>query len=74
MQNTMHRQFIVGSPLSFHFNPIEHITKIKSNIVSIENPLYTEHEYQTLPRFIIYEKLVVVPKINDLIRLKKIRG
>ena len=53
MQNTMHEQFIVGSPLSFHLNPIEHTTKTKSNIVSIEKPLYTEHEYQALPRFLI---------------------
>ena len=44
---------------------------MKSNIVPIENPLFTEHEYQTLSRFIIYEKLVVVPKINNLIRQKK---
>ena len=28
MRNTMHGQFIVGSPLSFHLNPIEHTTKI----------------------------------------------
>ena len=34
---------ILGSPLSFHLNPIEHITKIKSNIVPIENLLYTEY-------------------------------
>ena len=38
MRNTTHGQFIVGSPLSFHLNPIEHTTKIKSNIVSIEYP------------------------------------
>ena len=38
-----------------HLNPIEHKTKIKSNIVSIEKPLYTEHEYQALPRFFINE-------------------
>ena len=37
----MHGQFIVGSPLSFHGNSIEHTTKIKSNIVSIEKLLYT---------------------------------
>ena len=49
MRNTTHEQFIVASPLSFHLNPIEHTTKIKSNLVSIENPLYTEREYQALP-------------------------
>ena len=38
MRSTMHGQFIVGSPLSFHLNPMEHTTKIKSNIVSIKNP------------------------------------
>ena len=62
MQNTMHGQFIVGSPLSFHLNPIEHATKIKSNIVSVENSLYTEHKYQALPRCFINEKLAIVPK------------
>ena len=36
----MHGQFILGSPLSFHRNSIEHTTKVKSNIVSIEKPLY----------------------------------
>ena len=45
IRNTMHKQFIEASPPSFHINPIEHTTKIKSNIGSIENPLYTEHEY-----------------------------
>ena len=58
----MHGQFIVGSPLLFRLNPIEHTTKIKFNRVSIENPLYTEHEYQALPKFFIDEKLAIVPK------------
>ena len=51
MRNTMHGQLIVGFPLSFHLNPIEHTTKIKSNIVSLEKRLCTEHEYQALSRF-----------------------
>ena len=38
MRNTVHGQFIVGCPLSFYLNPMEHTTKIKSNIVSIKNP------------------------------------
>ena len=62
MRNTMHGQFIVGSALSFHLNPIELITKIKSNTVSFENPLYIEHKYQALPGFFIDEKLPIVPK------------
>ena len=62
MQNTMHGQFVVGSPLSFHLNPIEHATKIKSNIVSIEKALHTEHKYQAFPRFFIDEKLAIFPK------------
>ena len=62
IRNTTYGRFIVGSPLSFHLNSIENTTKIKSNIVSIENPLYTEHEYQALPRFFIDEKLAIVPK------------
>ena len=41
MQNATHGQSIVSSRLSFHPKPIEHKTKIKSNIVSIEKPLYT---------------------------------
>ena len=41
---------------------MEHTTKIKSNIVSIENLLCKEHEYQALPRFFIDEKLAIVPK------------
>ena len=62
MQNTMHGPFIVGSLLSFCFNPIEHATKIKSNMVSTEKPLYTEHEYQALSWVFIDEKLPIVPK------------
>ena len=62
MRNTIHGQFIVGFPLSFQLNPIEHTTKVKSNIVSIENPLLTEHEYQALPGFFLDEKLAIVPK------------
>ena len=58
----MHGQFIVGFPLSFHLNPIEHTSKIKSNIVPIEKHLYTEHEYQALPKFFMDEKLAIVPK------------
>ena len=64
--NTMHRQFIVGFPLSFYLNPIEHKTKIKSNAVSIENYQYTEYVYQALPRFFIDEELAIVPKIWQL--------
>ena len=41
---------------------MEHTTKINSNIVSIENLLYTEHEYQILPRFFIDEKLAIFRK------------
>ena len=66
MRNTRHGQFIVCSALSFHLNPIEHTTKIKSNMVSIEKPLYKEHEYQVLPRFFIDEKVAVVPKNWEL--------
>ena len=58
----MHGQFIIGSPLSFDVNPMEHGTKIKSDIVSAWKPLCTEHEYQALPRFFIDEKLAIVPK------------
>ena len=61
VRNAMHGLFIVGSPLSFRLNPTEHTTKIKSNIVSIEKTLYTEHGYQVLPRFVIYQKLAIVP-------------
>ena len=62
MPNIIYGQFIAGSPLSFHLNPIEHETKIKSNIVSIAKPLYTKHEYQALPRFFVDEKLAIVSK------------
>ena len=66
MRNTMHGQLIVGSLLSFDLNPIEHTSKIKSNIVSLEKPLCTEHEYQALSRFFIDEKLAIVPKNGQL--------
>ena len=66
MRNTMHGQLIVGSPLSFYLNPIEHTTKIKSNIASLEKPLCTEHEDQALSRFFIDEKLAIVPKNGQL--------
>ena len=49
-------------PIILSYNPREHTTKIKSNIVSSENNLYTEHEYQTLQSFFVDEKLVVVTK------------
>ena len=55
MRDGMDGHFLVGS---FNLNPIEHATKIKSNIISIEKPPYTEHEYQLLPRLFIDEKLV----------------
>ena len=47
MQNAMHGQFMVSSPLSFHLNLVERTT----NIVSVEKPLYTKHKYssQKLP-------------------------
>ena len=41
----MHGQFIIGFPLSFDVNLIEHATKIKSDILSTWKPLCTEHEY-----------------------------
>ena len=63
MLNTMPRQFIAVFLLSFHLNPTEYTTKIISNAVSVENYLYTEYEYQALPRFFIDEKLAIVPKI-----------
>ena len=72
IRNTTYGRFIVGSPLSFHLNSIENTTKIKSNIVSTENPLYTEHEYQALPRFFIDEKLAIVPKNWQLNSSEKI--
>ena len=58
----MHGQFIVGFPLSFHRNPMEHSTNIKSNIVSIENPLYREYEYQAFSKMLIDKNLAIVPK------------
>ena len=74
MRNIMHGRFIVGSPQSFHLNPIEHTTKAKSNVVSIENSLYTEHEYQVLPKFFIDEKLAIVLKNWQLTSSKTILG
>ena len=69
MRNAMHGQFIVGSPLLFHLNPIEHTTKIKSNIIPTEKPLYTEHEYINNMKSLLY-----FPKIDKLIRVKKLLG
>jgi len=48
-RNTPYGQFLIGSPLSFHLNPIEHTTKVKTNIVTIDNPCYSEHEFKELP-------------------------
>ena len=69
MRNIMHGRFIVGSPQSFHLNPIEHTTKAKSNVVSIENSLY-----QVLPKFFIDEKLAIVLKNWQLTSSKTILG
>ena len=58
----MHGKLILDSTLSFHLNPIEHTTKIKSSAVSIKSAMYTEHEYQALPSFCLDGKFAVVPK------------
>ena len=55
IRNKMHEQFIVGSTLSFHLNPIAHTTKVKFNTVS-------EYECQVLPRFFIDDKRAIDPK------------
>ena len=34
-RNTAYGQYLIGSPLSFHLNPIEHTTKIKTNIIDV---------------------------------------
>ena len=62
MRKKMHGQFIAGFPLSFHRNPMEHSTKIKSNIVSIENPVYREYKYQAFSKMLIDRNLAIVPK------------
>ena len=65
MRKKIHGQFIVAYyiiPLSFHRNPMEHSSKIKSNIVSIENPLYREYEYEAFSKMLIDKNLAIVPK------------
>ena len=61
-QNIIFGQFVVESSLSFRKNSIKYTNKIKFNLVSIENPLYTEHKYRALPIHFKHKKLDIVTK------------
>lgn len=60
--NTKFGQFVVGSPLSFHLNPVGFTTKVETNINKIKNPLYSEHDYTELPLLFIKDENELVPK------------
>ena len=60
--NTRYGEFVIGSPLSFHLNTIGFATKVETNIMKLDNPVYTVHEYTQLPlKFIDYDH-ETVPK------------
>ena len=52
----------IGSPLSFHLNPVEFSTNIITNIPELSMSLFTTHELPKLPLRFINEKNDVVPK------------
>ena len=60
--NTPYGMFDVGSPLSFHLNPVDFTTKIVTNIDHIDTPLYTEHDFLNLPFRFINKKNPVIPR------------
>lgn len=58
----MHREFIVGIPLSFYLNPIKHETKIKSENMNT----------RPCEDFLKMKNYAVVPKIWQLNLSEKI--
>ena len=60
--NTRYGMFPIGSPLSFHLNPVEFTTDIITNIPKLSMSPFTTHELPKLPLRFIGEEHDVVPK------------
>ena len=60
--NTRYGMFQIGSPLSFHLNPVGFTTNIITNIPKLSMSPFTTHELPKLPLRFISEEHDVVPK------------
>ena len=60
--NTRYGMFQIGSPLSFHLNPVGFTTNIITNIPELSMSPFTTHELPKLPLSFISEEHDVVPK------------
>ena len=60
--NTRYGMFQIGSPLSFHLNPVGFTTNIITNIPELSMSPFTTHELPKLPLSFISEEHGVVPK------------
>ena len=54
--------FQIGSPLSFHLNPVGFTTNSITNIPELSMSSFTTHELPKLPLSFIIEENNVVPK------------
>ena len=61
-ENTRYGMFQIGSPLSFHLNPVGFTTNIITNIPELSMSPFTTHELPKLPLSFISEEHDVVPK------------
>ena len=59
--NTRYGMFQIGSPLSFHLNPVGFTTNIITNIPELSMSPFTTHELPKLPPSFISEEHDVVP-------------
>ena len=61
-ENTRYGMFQIGSPLSFHLNPVGFTINIITNIPELSMSSFTTHELPKLPLSFISEEDDVVPK------------
>ena len=60
--NTHYGVFQIGSPLSFHLNPVGFTTNIITNIPELSMSLFTTHELPILPLSFISDEHDFIPK------------
>ena len=60
--NARYGMFQIGSPLSFHLNPVGFTTNITTNIPELSISSFTIHEFPKLPLGFISKEHDVVPK------------
>ena len=60
--NARYGMFQIGSPLSFHLNPVGFTINITTNIPELSISSFTIHEFPKLPLGFISKEHDVVPK------------